>query len=391
MAFELGLITIWDDAVAVHPPDILVAAKAVELAANQGAFFNSLASPAAAITGKNFEIYNRTLTTMNDVIGSGSPAWNIGDTTGLTITADAANKLIIGCVILVENEVVIVKAVDTSANTIDVWSRGAGGTSAATHTGGVAYTVIQYAAHDTDLKNVTSRTETTQKYTNYISQIFETLDYTKSQELIGRDGIGSGGANIDLLKNEAMKRIAITQAIASIRGIKQDGGKSTNPYASAGLLSQLEDTASGTRVILRYNANSAAFSETIFRAALLEAFRKGNPDTAWMSSTNKTIANTFKQSYIQSDARDSQAGYHVDSYDYEGKIIKLRVDQDFVDDKIAIATQRLCQKGWQKGDSLRYVDEPGASSRENRKSLQGSLGYIVEGVGYDHLEIYGIA
>ena len=166
MAFELGLVTIWDDAVAVHPPDILVAAKAIDLAANQGAFYESMAAPGAAITGKKFEIYGRSLTTMNDVIGAGTPAWNIGDVSALKMTADAVNKLTVGCVILVENEAVIIKAIDTSANTIDVWARGAGGTSAATHAGGVSYIVIQYAGKDTDLKNVTSRAETTNLYTN---------------------------------------------------------------------------------------------------------------------------------------------------------------------------------------------------------------------------------
>lgn len=392
MSFELGLITVWDDAVAVHPPDILVAAKAVDLAANQGALYEAMAAPGAGISGKKFEIYGRSLTTMNATIGDGiGGGWNIGDVSALKMNATAVNKLTVGCVILVENEVVIIKAIDVSAATIDVWSRGAGGTSAATHADTIAYTVIQYAAKDTDLKNVTSRAETTNLYTNYVNQIFETLDYTKSQQLIGRDGIGSGQANIDILKVEAMKRVAIVQAIAAVRGVKQDGTKANDPYASAGLLSQLEDTAGGTRPILRYNASSATFSETILRAALLEGLKKGNPDTIWMSSANKAIANSFKQSYIQSDARDTQAGYSVDSYNYEGKILALKVDQDMPNDRIPVVTQKLCQKAWQQGDSLRYVDEPGASSRENRKSLQGSLGFIIEGVGYDHIEIYDLA
>ena len=36
------------------------------------------------------------------------------------------------------------------------------------------------------------------------------------------------------------------------------------------------------------------------------------------------------------------------------------------------------------------VDEPTQSSRENRKSLQGSIGFLIEDVGSDHTLLYGI-
>lgn len=393
MSFEVGLVTIWDDAVAVHQPDILVKAKAVELAKNQGVFWGALRAPSTAITGKTFEIFGRSLTTLNGTIGTGGGVgWVDGvATTALPMNAAASNKLTVGCVLLVESEVVIVKSINTSANQIDVWSRGAGGTAGAVHADDTAYRVIQYAAHDTDLKNVTSRAEITNKYVNYINTIFETIDHTVSQELIGREGIGTGKQNISILKQEAMNRIAGILAVSSLQGVKQVGAKATDPYASAGLYAQLEDTAGGTRPILRYNASAAALSETIFRAALREAFKKGNPDTAWMNPGYKDIMNTFKQSYITSEARDTKAGYSVGSYDYEGKTIEIKVDQDCQDTKLAIVTQTKCQKGWMKGDILRFVDEPAGSSREKRESLQGSAGIIIEGVGYDHIEIYGLA
>jgi hypothetical protein len=391
--FEVGLITIWDDAVAVHQPDILVKAKAVELAKNQGVFWNALRSPSVAIIQKSFQIYGRSLTTLNATIGTGAGVgWVDGAATAdLPMNAAAVNKLTVGCVILVESEVVIIKAVNVSAATIDVWSRGAGGTAGAAHVDTTAYAVIQYAAHDTDLKNVTSRAEITNKYLNYVNMVFETIDHTVSQELLGREGIGTGKQNVSILKQEAMNRIASILSISCLRGVKQAGAKATDPYASAGLYSQLEDTAGGTRPILRYNASAAVFSEAIFRAALREAFKKGNPDTAWMSPGYKDIANTFKQSYITSDAKDTKAGYSVSSYEYEGKTIDIKVDQDCQDTKLAIVTQSKCQKGWQKGELLRFVEEPAASSREKRDSLQGSVGIIIEGVGYDHIEIYGLA
>jgi len=389
MAFELGVITIYDDAVAVHQPDILVAAKAINLAVNQGAFYQSLSAPAAAISGKDFEIYGRTSTSMDSTIGTGAgTGWVDGvATTALPMSAVAVNKLTIGCILKVESEVVVVKAIDRSAYTIAVWSRGAGATTGAAHADTTAFTVIGHTIHDTDLKNVESRAETTNKYVNYCLTIAEAIDYTKSQQLVGRRGVVD---NIAILKEEAMLRVAILLSRASLNGIKFAGGKTADPYSSAGLYEQLEDTSGATRAILRYNASSAALSKTILDAALAEAFLRGNPDTIWCTQKYKNIINAFNQPFINTTREDKTAGYSVSQYEYEGKTLSIRVDQDCADTKLAICTQALLQKGFQSSDVLSYMEEPKQSSREHRGTLSGSLGFVVEGVGYDHLEIYGL-
>lgn len=71
-------------------------------------------------------------------------------------------------------------------------------------------------------------------------------------------------------------------------------------------------------------------------------------------------------------------------------MLNLRVDADMPDGKIACVNQGKCKKGWLANDGLRMVDEPSASSRESRKSLQGSLGFIIEDVGTDHILLCGI-
>ena len=67
--------------------------------------------------------------------------WNDTDTTGLVITDATAAVINIGDVLRVEDEFVVVKAVDrtVAAATIDVFARGHGGSTAAAH---VATTVI---------------------------------------------------------------------------------------------------------------------------------------------------------------------------------------------------------------------------------------------------------
>ena len=75
------------------------------------------------------------------------------------MTAAAVLGLTVGHVIQVESEVVIVKSVNRTANTIDVVARGAGSTSAAAHADTTAFTVIGFAGRDLDLKNVESISE----------------------------------------------------------------------------------------------------------------------------------------------------------------------------------------------------------------------------------------
>ena len=90
------------------------------------------------------------------------------------------------------------------------------------------------------------------------------------------------------------------------------------------------------------------------------------------------------------DRTDKAAGYEITSYEFQGKSLSFLVDEDMPADRIAVVTLDKCQKGWMEGDVLRYVEEPAASSREKRETLQGTFALIVDGVGYDHLDIYGI-
>lgn len=388
--FGIGLITEYDDAVSINDPMVMVLAAAIQLAALQGVFFQAMGAPAEAITKRKFEVYGRSLTTQTGVIGDGAAGgWNDSDTTGLAMSADEIKNLTVGTVIQVASEVVIVKKVDRSANTIDVWKRGAAGTSAAAHADQVAYTVIGYAADDTDLKNVESFAESTHKYENYAGTIFETIDFAKMEEILGRKGLTEN--QILTLRKEAMLRVAAKLAYMSINSPKEAGNGTTQKYMSAGLLSQLTDTAGGSRPILRYNADSAAFSETILKASLSEAFVRGNPDTILMNPSKKSLANEWLLSLIQTDISNRRAGYAVREYEYEGRILNIMVDQDLPTSRVEILTIGKCKKGWMKGDNLTLVKEPGASSREKRESLQGSVGFCIEGVGYDHLDIYNLA
>jgi hypothetical protein len=387
MSFIIGTVTEFDDPIAVHDPDVLAAAKAVRLGAQKGVFWNMMRSPLAAITQKTFEIYGRNFTSQVGTVGNGTTGWDGSAVTGLLMNAAAAGVLKVGSVVKVESEVVVVKSVNRTANTIDVWKRGHGGTSPAAHANGAAFAVIGHAGNDTDLKNVESFAEATHKYVNYCQTIFETLDYTKMEQLLGRRGLSA--QQVMILKEEAMNRVAFMLPIVAINGVKEAGAAAV-PSTTAGLLAQLSDTSGGTRPVLRYNANGAAFTEDMLKAALEDVFEVGNPDTILCCQKYKNIMNGFNQAFINTQRADRTAGYNIRQYEFEGRVLDVVVDVDMPVGRVEIVTKAQCQKGWLEGDLLRYVTEPPQSSRELRDSLQGTLGIIIDGVGYDHIDIYGL-
>lgn len=393
--FNFGQIDEFTDPVSNGDPVILVAAKAVELGAFNGVFYQSMGAPSMAIDQKRFDIYSRTKSARDGVIGDGAGnGWAATGTTALPMTAAAIRGLTVGHVLQVENETVIVKSVDRAANTIDVHARGAGGTTAAAHADVKAFSVIGSAGNDLDLKNVEGVTESTHLYSNFVQTVFEALDWTKHAEMT-RKGMSPERATLIMVR-EAEIRVAQMLSRMSIHGRKQAAGGAANRYMSAGLFAQLTDTATtdgGTRPVLTYAANGGLTEAKVMESLAL-AFAHGNPSTIWVSPKNKKVINTFNMANtsltVGTNRTDHTAGTYVSYIDYEGKLMEVKVDVDMPDDRVPILNMSKVKKGWLADDTLRMVDEPSASSREFRKSIQGSLGFIVEDVGYEHVLMTGV-
>jgi hypothetical protein len=393
MAFEFGQYNEFSDSVTISSPTIMAIAKAIELGHFVGQFFQGMIAPQASIRTKAFKVFSRSQTSRDGVIGDGAAGgWDNNDVTGLKMTAAVLKGLTVGHVLQVADEVVIIKAVDRSANTIDVWARGAGSTTPAAHADQVAYKVIGFAGDDTDLKNVESMNETTNAYENYVQTIFEVIDWTKHGELV-RQGMAAENATI-LLFREAEIRVARNLSRMAIWGVKQAPVVGGTRSMSSGLLQQLNDANSGNRNVFKYNA-AGVLTETKLRAALKQVFDAGgSPDAIWVSPTVKGYINLFNMAnaslVIGTNPDNKTAGMHINAIDYEGAILAVRVDADIPNDKLAIVKQASCKKAWLEGDGLTQKDEPTQSSREMRKSLQGSLGFLIEDVGTDHTFVYGI-
>jgi hypothetical protein len=338
-----------------------------------------------------YEIYDRSRTALTGTIGTGAgTGWVDGTTTAsLPMNATAIGILSIGDVLEVGTEQVIVKALDRTGNTIDVYARGHGGTTAALHADNVAFSIIGKAINDTDLKNVEAFAELSGKYTNYTQTFVELIENTFTDEISARKAFEQ---KPQLIK-EAMDRMFRRLCLTTIKGRPAVGTKIV-PQTTAGILYQLSN-GGGVRTPLRYNASGVTSPESVLKNALISIWNAGgNPNAIYISPTNKRKFDPLTEQFIRmnrSEARVVGTDNAV-AFSFQGKDIPFIQDQAMPDDRIEIVTEDKIRKGWRVGDIMRGpVQEPLASSRELRYSLQGSWFLTVKGVGVDHIDLYNVA
>ena len=308
-------------------------------------------------------------------IGSGTDWNSTSDTTALPITSGTISRITVGDVLLVESEIVVVKSVDRSGNTIDVYERGAGETSGAAHTGTLTAKIVGNA-HEEGKVDVEAMAEQTAKLTNYTQIVLESIDLSNSDS----DQARKTGRTADALRQEAMERVMRDLARTAIYGVSRAPAAGF-PSMTRGLLEHLK-LATDLKT-----AVSGAFTETVLQNALDDIREKGGTVNAIvMSIAKKRIFNSFTGAdQIQVDRSDRTGGHVLDGYIADGfGTIPAVVDVDFPDDMVAIVNTRLLQKGWKQNDALRFVPETNKSSREVVETLQGKFGLAVEGVDLTH-------
>ena len=388
MAFNFGVFSEFSDSSTVHDPAVAAVAKTLELSPHKGAFFQAMTPPALPLKTKAFKVYTRQKTSRNGKIGA--TKWTAAAKQNLAMDAAALIGLTAGHVLQLGSEVVVVKSVNRTANTIDLFSRGAGGTKAAEHAANSTFKVIGFAGSDELLKDVESFNGVTDVYENYVQTVFETLDWNKHAELT-RQGLSDANAVTVLLKEKELNVAEMLGSMA-ILGRKQKGSADGNNYMSAGLLHQLSDTENGSRTVLLKDAAGAAFTEELFRSAVKAVFKAdGVCDTAIVSSEMSDWFNSFDSSVALTAPSDATtAGTFINAYNYNGHIIKIIVDADMPEDCFAAVKIGDCKKQWLDGDGLTLKDEPSKSSRESRKSLQGSIAFAIENVGKNHIFVKNV-
>lgn len=392
MSIEFGYFSEFSDSVTKGDPVMMAAAKAVNLGPYEAAFYQSMGKLPKALTQKVYEVYTRSRTPRG---GTVSANWNTSATTGLKVAAEALLGLTVGHQLQfgTDGEVVVIKSVDRNAGTIDVYSRGAGGTKAAAHNSGDRFDVIGSAGSDDDLERVEGFNETTNKYRNAVQTVLEAINWTLHGELDRKGLVDNREFILNLV--EAQRRVAVLLARMSIRGVKQIPENDSDRYMAAGLLNQLTDNNGGKRSP-NVVQSVGTLTEQIVHDKILEVLNQGGViDTLWVHPTVKgyldkfPFANTSLTLVADKNSQTSGLG-QVKNIEVNGLIIPVRQDSDMPDDAIAAVCQADCKKGWLEGDGLRITDEPEKSTRKKRKAIQGSVGFLVENVGINHLLFRGI-
>jgi hypothetical protein len=378
MAFETGVFTDVSDANSIADPIVLVSASAVKNPINLGRFWNDMSEFNEQESNRKFDVYSRSETQRAGTTGN----WvNTSGTTGLPVTSTVG--LIKGLVLQLGTETVVVKTV-VSATLIDVVARGAGGSTAQAHNG-VAYTVVGSAINDVDLKDIGSVTEVTNVFSNFMQTVAEPIDFTKGGQIDARKGLNPN--QMAIVQEEAMARVAKNIFASSIHGLKQDKN-GASPFMTSGLIQQLTDTTGGRLVLA--SSSVGLLNEVKLRASLRLVTATGTPTDIYVSSANKDIINGFNSSIARTDQGNTVAGSYIDTYNYEGQILNVKIDLSMPDDAIAIVNISKCRKGWKSNDVLEYSPEPALSSREKRASFNGSYGIAIEDVGYEHIIMTGV-
>ncbi len=135
--------------------------------------------------GYKVELLEDELDPLEDAINDVS-GWNDTDTTGLTV--DDASKFQDGHILLVENEKLVVKSVNTSANTLEVYGRGFGDTSAAAHADDTPVYIVGMARLEGDDADYGPIVDISAPY-NYTSIFQKAIKVSGTLQAISQHGI----------------------------------------------------------------------------------------------------------------------------------------------------------------------------------------------------------
>lgn len=387
---DLGLHTTLTDANSKLDPEVIAISERITPLQGKefGKVWDLFTVRARPFETDEYEILTRDYTAPEvTVTATGSSAdWDTNnDTTALPVSSATISRITIGDVLRVGSEIVVVKSVDTSGNTIDVYERGAGSSTAVAHgTSAITAKIIGNAHEEGKVQSV-AMAEQTSKLTNYCQLVQEIVDLSKADS----DQARKTGRTEDTLKAEAMERVQRDLARTAIYGVAR-AGTSTIPAMTRGLISHLEDVTGA----LKTNV-SGAFTETALKNILDDVRSAGGSVNAIvMSVANKRVFNTFTgadATQFTVDGQTKNGGLVIDGYLADGfGTIPAVVDTDMPDDYVAVVDSRHLTKGWKVNDQLRFVVEPNTNSRERKENLQGKFGLAIDAIGKSHGLLTGL-
>lgn len=339
---------------------------------------------AAPGTSKDLEWYDYQKNPLSGTVAGAG--WTDAVTlTALPINNELAITMNVGDILMIEDEQVIVKVVDRTGNTIDVYARGHGGSTAAAHVATTPIKVIGNAHVEGGVTAEAVVVDNLQRK-NYYQLLEEMINLTKT------------GANqqyrdttdkLRELREKAMIRGLKKLNLTALFGLPEIGTKTT-PGSAGGIRHFLSNPD-----VTNTDAGGT-FTEAVLKATLLEVGnRGGTPNIILCSPTDKSTINGFNavtSAGVQTrvDRAENVAGTIVDWYEGEG-VGRLAVISDplLQTNEIYILNNRKMKKQWFANDNLRFEAEPSLStSRNTVETLQGQFSFELNDTVNDFARIF---
>ena len=194
----------------------------------------------AEVESMEVEVEEMEATPQSGLIWDGTDGWNDNATTGLPISAGLAGVLTNYAVLQVEDELVVVKSVDRTANTIEVYQRGYGSTTAAAHDNWVEAFITGYN-YVVWVKNIESRVIWEQTFKYFVAKnTVPSVSFTKEDLNIKRKKYWEQGqmtyvnAQLDRMDKDLL--ITMNKALITHSGQK---GTKDKPWMFVGIIEEM--------------------------------------------------------------------------------------------------------------------------------------------------------
>ncbi len=295
----------------------------------------------------------------------------------LPVTHQTALDLDIGKVLLIESEKVIVKDIDTTANTIDVYARGAGWTTAAAHA--VDTVILMSTVAVPEGQNLGRGL-----FNERVAAVNTTQIITKQAEVTFTEAKHKRKLPQDLLEEKTqdeMYDLVEDMNQASMYGSYQErDANSEVPGMTRWVIESIIVWGNGNLV----NVTSGAFTEDRFNAMIHNIWlEKWVVDTIILSPNNKKIANGFGSfQWRIDDIRWNKLGTKTDAIAAEwiGDVF-FTVDHSLSDSDIVYCNSWDMTQHYFEDDELRVLD---TSDPQNPRKLRNSL-MVQFGFNYTNL------
>lgn len=157
------------------------------------------------VSNLKYEMALKDETVFSGNIWDGTNGWDNSAVSGLPITAALAGVITNYAVLKVENEIVVVKSVDRTANTIEVFKRGAGATTPAAHNDWVEAQVLGFNM-PRGVKDIEANFKEQKIDFNVVGKYtVPSLKYTKEQLTENRKYYGEAGSK-DFISEQILEK-----------------------------------------------------------------------------------------------------------------------------------------------------------------------------------------